>query len=307
VTSRREILALLERHGLHTNKALGQNFLVDDRVLADIARAALRDGPTALVEIGPGPGTLTALLAESGLPLVALEKDRGLVPVLSDLFRDRPNVRILEADALETDFTALHPGHARPAVIGNVPYYISSPLLIALIAQHARLGPTTLMLQREVVDRLVAAPGSKDYGSLSVMLQARAELERVRHVPPSAFVPRPKVDSTVLRIRWLPEPRVPLGDPEHFERVVRAAFGQRRKMLRNSLRTRFEDAALSAAEAASKVSLARRAETLNLDEFSRLALALSTAGAHAPGPSEQPGEEEAPATPPERGAASDDD
>jgi 16S rRNA (adenine1518-N6/adenine1519-N6)-dimethyltransferase len=274
MTTRAEILAMLERHGLATRKALGQNFLVDDRVLDDIARAALRDGPPGVIEIGPGPGTLTDRLAAAGVPLVAIEKDRGLVPVLASRFADRPHVRIVEGDALEVDFGALLPGVARPAIVGNLPYYISSPLLVALVAQRRHLGPTTLMLQREVVDRLIARPGSKAYGSLSVMLQVHADLERVRLVSPAAFLPRPRVDSAVLSIRWLESPRVALGPEDHFERVVRAAFSQRRKTLRNALGSRFAAAEVEAAGARTSLDLGRRAETLALDEFAALAGAL---------------------------------
>jgi 16S rRNA (adenine1518-N6/adenine1519-N6)-dimethyltransferase len=274
VSTRADILAMLERHGLATRKALGQNFLVDDRVLDDIARSALEGDPAGVIEVGPGPGTLTSRLAARGVPVVAVEKDRGLVPALTSAFADRPHVRIVEGDALEVTLADLLPGVARPAVVGNVPYYITSPLLVALVAQRERLGRTTLMLQREVVDRLLARPGSKAYGSLSVLLQVHADLARVRLVSPGAFLPRPKVESAVISIEWLERTRVPVGPAGHMERVVRAAFGQRRKTLRNALGARFGEGEIEAAGDRSGLDLGRRAETLSLEEFAALAAAL---------------------------------
>lgn len=284
MSTRRQMLELLEQHGLHTKKALGQNFLVDGQAVKDIARAALRGDPPGIVEIGPGPGTLTAALAEAGVPVVAVEKDRTLVPVLRELFADQPHVQIVEGDAGEVRFASLLPGIARPAVAGNIPYNITSPLLIALVRQRAELGRVTLMIQREVADRLLAQPGSKTYGSLSVLLQNCAELERVRHVSPTCFIPRPKVVSTVIQLRWREVLRVPDVDERDLERVVRAAFAQRRKMLRNSLESAFESGAVADAGEAAGIDLTRRAETLSVEELGRLAAALTSRSAPSPGP-----------------------
>lgn len=267
---RQEVEALLAEHGLHPKRALGQNFLIDAHTLDVIAQAATAHDPPALIEIGPGPGTLTRRLMAFGRPLTVIEKDREWAQVL----RQMSAVRVIEGDFLDQDLATFFEG-LRPAVVGNIPYNVSSPILVALVRQRQVLGPTTLMLQKEVGDRLLAKPGTKAYGSLSVMLQTYADLERIRIVPPGAFLPPPKVHSMVLRISWLPEPRAELGDPMFYEEVVRTAFGQRRKMLRNSLSARFAEAEAAAKEVA--LDLSRRAETLSVAEFAALARALQRA------------------------------
>lgn len=274
MTLREDTQALLERHGLWAKKRFGQNFLIDGGVLQDIAHAALRGGERHVIEIGPGLGALTGALLDRGVEVRAIEMDRTLVPILEQEHAGRP-LTILPGDALAVDFTTVYPPAVRPAVAGNIPYNISSPLLMTLLAQRAHLGPVTLMVQKEVADRWAAGPGSKAYGSPSVMLQVFADIERVRRVPPQCFLPRPKVDSAVVRITWLEAPRVPVPDPAHFERTVRAGFGQRRKTLRNALRAAFDAEAI--ARAAEALDLGRRAETLDLEEWSTLATALRDA------------------------------
>lgn len=263
--------ALLERHGLWAQKRFGQNFLVDAGVVRDIAAAALHDAPKQVIEIGPGLGTLTSALLDLGAEVTAVEKDPGLVPLLEETLAGRP-FRLVHADALKTDLTALWPLGTRPTVAGNIPYNISSPLLVQLVAQRDRLGPVTLMVQTEVAERWMAKPGSKAYGSPTVLIQTWADIRRIRGVPPQCFLPPPKVHSTVVRFDWLPAPRVPVPDPAHYERTVRTAFGQRRKTLRNALRAGFSPEVVAAAEGA--LDLGRRAETLSLAELSTLAEAL---------------------------------
>lgn len=269
----RDLKARLERHGLWAKKGLGQNFLIDEAALEAIARAALQGPPPALIEIGPGPGTLTARLSAAGIPLVTIEKDRGMLPLLAERFADQPHVQIREGDALQTDFGAIHPG-LHPAVVGNIPYNVTSPILLALLGHRHALGAVTLMVQREVADRLLAEPSTKAYGSLTVLFQAVAELERVRQVPAGAFLPAPKVDSTVIRLVWRAQPLVPDAALPQFERTVRAAFSLRRKMLRNALRTRFSDEAILSAAQTTGLALTRRAETLTGEELAALAAAL---------------------------------
>lgn len=269
---REDTRALLERHGLWAKKRFGQNFLVDGGVLNDIADAALRGGETVAIEIGPGLGALTGALLDRGAEVRAVEKDTSLVPILEEELGDKP-LTIIEADALTVDFPAIYGPDVRPAVAGNIPYNISSPLLMRLLEARAAIGPVTLMVQKEVADRWSARPGSKAYGSPSVMLQVFADIQRVRNVPPQCFLPRPKVDSAVVRIRWLDAPRVPVPDPKHFERTVRTGFGQRRKTLRNALRAGFDRDRVDAAEGV--LDLGRRAETLDLEAWSKLAAALA--------------------------------
>lgn len=267
-----ELRALLSTHGLSAKKRFGQNFLISEGALAAIVASAVEDKPEALIEIGPGPGTLTRrLLAASPAPLTAIEADRDFAQLLPEALGAPARLRVLAQDVLSVELGALYP-ELRPAVVGNLPYNISTPILLQLIAARHALGPATLMLQREVAARLLAGPGSKTYGSLSVLLQLHAKLSRVRSVPPGAFFPAPKVHSTVIKLRWLQAPAVPVGDPEHFQRVVRAGFSQRRKRLSNALKTQFSPAQLVAA--AEAIDLSRRAETLSLEEFSVLAAAI---------------------------------
>lgn len=264
--------ALLERHGLYAKKRFGQNFLVDAGVVADIADAALHNADLRVIEVGPGLGTLTRALLARGAEVRAIEKDDSLLPILREELAGE-KLSIVSADALKVDFRQIYGPGVKPTIAGNIPYNISSPLLMQLIAHREVIGPVTLMVQKEVADRWMAKPGTKTYGSPSIMLQVFAEIDRVRGVPPQCFVPPPKIDSMVVRLDWLPQPRVPVPDPVHFEKTVRTAFSQRRKTLRNSLKTGFEPEQIQRAEAV--LDLQRRAETLSLAEMSVLAEALS--------------------------------
>lgn len=264
--------ALLERHGLYAKKRFGQNFLVDAGVVADIADAALHNADLRVIEVGPGLGTLTRALLARGAEVRAIEKDDSLLPILKEELAGE-KLSIVPADALKVDFREIYGPGVKPTIAGNIPYNISSPLLMQLIAHREVIGPVTLMVQKEVADRWMAKPGTKTYGSPSIMLQVFADIDRVRGVPPQCFLPPPKIDSMVVRLDWLPQPRVPVPDPVHFEKTVRTAFSQRRKTLRNSLKTGFEPEQIQRAEAV--LDLQRRAETLSLAEMSVLAGALS--------------------------------
>ncbi len=265
-----QVRDLVARYQLRAKKRFGQNFLISDPVLDDIANTALIAPGSGLIEIGPGPGTLTRRLGRSGLPVVAIEKDATLVDMLRDELAALEQVEIVQGDALVGELADLLPLSHRPAVVGNIPYNISSPLLVRLVEQRHRLGPVTLLMQREVVDRLLAAPGSKVYGRLSVLLQMYATASRGRLVQPGCFWPPPKVQSAVISWTWRSEPAVPVPDPQHFERVVKTAFGQRRKMLRNALRSGFGDLGVQACVRGG-FDLEQRAERLSLADFARLA------------------------------------
>lgn len=269
-----DVRRLLEQHGLRAKKALGQCFLHDPGVLSRIAAAAT-EGASTVIEIGAGLGSLTRALAATGTTVVAIEHDRDLVPILRSVFADAPGVSFVEADATSVRFAELTPGITRPHIAGNLPYSISSPLLLALLAQRAEIGPATIMLQREVAARIAAPPGSKTYGSLSVLFALYAEVETLFDVGPGAFTPAPSIWSRVLRVRWRAEPSADVGDFDHFERVLRAAFNQRRKTLRNALSAQFPRDRVEAAGAQAGVALERRAETLDVREFAALAAALT--------------------------------
>jgi len=254
--------------------ALGQHFLRDQAVahaIVDLVAPTERD---VVVEIGPGDGALTTLLAGRAGRLIALEVD----PALAVALRARlPAAEVLDADARSWNYAELGaPAGGRVLIVGNLPYSVGKPILAALIAARTAIDEMTLMLQREVAERVAAAPGSKTYGSLSVFSQLHCDVRVALRVPPGAFRPPPKVDSAVLHLRVLREPRVPLRDPRRFEAVVRAAFAQRRKMLGNALGAGLGlplDVIRKAAAAAG-VDLTRRAETLTLSEFAALATGL---------------------------------
>ena len=251
-------------------KHLGQHFLVDPHYIARIV-AAIRPEPADLmVEIGPGPGALTRPLLEALKHLHVVEFDRDMVARLTAEF-SAERLTIHQADALAFDFRSLGEGLR---VVGNLPYNISSPLLFHLAEFATGIRDMTFMLQKEVVDRMAAAPDTPDYGRLSVMLQARFAVTRLFIVPPGAFQPPPKVDSAIVRLVPLPAEAVPYKDHKVFAHVVTRAFGQRRKTLRNTLKGVVDDAVFVACG----IDPVRRGETLSVAEFAALANHLSPAG-----------------------------
>ena len=264
-----------------TLKRLGQHFLADGRVLRRIADALELTGEETVVEIGPGRGALTDLLAERARRLVAIELDRALAEMLRARYAGRPHVEIVERDVLETDLAALAGG---PYVLaGNVPYYITTPILF-----HALTPPAprraVYLVQREVADRIVAGAGTDAYGALSVNVQASAEARVLFNVPAGAFRPPPKVESAVVRVERLAVPLAGAAEVEPLRRLVQAAFGLRRKQMRRVLRTvRGLDAeAAEAVLAAAGVAPDARPETLAPADFVRLLRVLDDEGPAAP-------------------------
>ena len=257
----------------HTaRKRFGQNFLQDPGIIGRIVRAIDPRPGEALVEIGPGLGALTAPLVEAAGMLDVVEIDRDLAPRIAARFGDR--VRVHEADALRFDFAALAAQLGRPLrIVGNLPYNISTPLVFHLLTAAGHVQDMHFMLQKEVVDRMGAAPGTDDYGRLSVLLQYRCRVEPLFAVPPECFHPRPKVMSAIVRL--LPRPPVqPARDEQVLARLVTQAFSQRRKTLRNALRGLLDEPAI----AACGVDPAARPETLALAQFVALADAAAEAG-----------------------------
>jgi 16S rRNA (adenine1518-N6/adenine1519-N6)-dimethyltransferase len=255
-------------------RALGQHFL-RDRAVARAIVDLVAPGPSDLVvEIGPGRGALTGELAARAGHVIALEIDAGLVATLRPQF---PGVEVIEADARGWDYgTVTRPEGGRVLVVGNLPYSTGKPILQALVEARTAIDAMALMLQREVADRVAAPPGSKVYGSLSVLTQLYCDVRVALRVPPGAFWPPPKVDSAVLLLRPLPGPRVAVANERRFHVVVRAAFAQRRKTLANGLAGGLgisADRVRAGAETAG-IDAGRRAETLTLAEFARLAAAL---------------------------------
>ena len=258
-------------------RALGQHFLRDRAVVDRILELV---GPTArdlVVEIGPGRGALTEALATRAGRLLALEIDAALAAALRERFAGAGSVEIRQADARQFDYASLRalvPDAAgRVLIVGNLPYSVGKPILAALVESRGAIDEMALMLQKEVAERVAAAPGSKTYGALSVLTQVAASARLAFSVPPGAFSPPPQVDSAVLYLRMHREPPVPVADPARFAAVVRAAFSQRRKSLANALAAGLAVSAESARRQAELAGIdpGRRAETLSLAEFARLA------------------------------------
>ncbi|MDZ4737133.1 MAG: 16S rRNA (adenine(1518)-N(6)/adenine(1519)-N(6))-dimethyltransferase RsmA [Rhodospirillaceae bacterium] len=266
---------VIARHGLTARRTLGQHFLLDLNLTRRIARAAGDLAGRCVIEIGPGPGGLTRALLEAGPDrVIAIEKDRRAIAALEELHPVWPDrLEIIEADALALDVSRL--GRAPRKIVANLPYNISTALLVAWLPQLTAFESLTLMFQKEVAERLVAAPGSRDYGRLSVATQWRAQVRRLFDIPARAFTPPPKVVSSVIAIEPRAEPLFP-ADPDCLERVVAAAFGQRRKMLRQALRTLGPDAESLLADAG--IDPTARAETLSIEAFCALARAFAARG-----------------------------
>jgi 16S rRNA (adenine1518-N6/adenine1519-N6)-dimethyltransferase len=269
--------ALLEKYGLRAKKSWGQNFLGDDAILSEIARLAAPAAGAQVVELGAGLGHLTARLVARGARVVAVERDREMAEVLRGELGEA--VELVEADAARLDYgeiaRRLSTATTKLSVVGNLPYHLTSPILFSLLDQVEHVSRAVFLLQREVAERLVAVPGTKDFGILSVLLQREADVSVERIVPPGAFLPPPKVDSAVLCAIFRP-PGDAIADPARFRRLVKAGFAQRRKTLGNALRAArlVPEDALAAALASAGIDPVRRGETLEISEWAALDRAL---------------------------------
>lgn len=233
-----ELKALLERYGFSFSKSLGQNFLIDENVLSKIVDAAAPDDNTCALEIGPGAGTLTQRLAERAKTVAAVEIDSALIPILNETMADYNNFHLVHADVMETDLKKLTKelfGETPFCVAANLPYYITTPIVMGLLESDLPVTAMTLMVQKEVADRMVAKPGTKEYGALSVAVQYYTKASFVCKAEPHCFIPQPKVASSVIKLEVLPKPSVEVKCEKLFFKVVKSAFGQRRKTLCNSL------------------------------------------------------------------------
>ncbi len=254
---------------IRAKKSLGQNFLKDPHYLNRIADAAQVGPEDNVLEIGPGLGHLTRVLLERARNVLAIEVDDRLIPILQKEFSSTKNLELLHADALEYDYGSLT---GRWKVAANLPYYISTPIIQRLIAHRSKFISLTLMLQKEVAERLAAPPGGKEYGFLSVLVQYHAVPRIEFKVPAGAFTPQPEVDSVVLTLLMRDQPAVVVRDEDFFIRVIKAAFSLRRKTLRNALK-QLEIARVKMDRVVTDtgIDLGRRAETLTVEEFGKLA------------------------------------
>lgn len=271
IASREVTTHILKRFGLRMSKKLGQNFLIDAGVVQGIVDAAEIEPGDRVLEIGPGIGTLTQGLAEAGAEVKAVELDKKLPSVLEETLKSYPNVTIVPGDILKVNIPEIM-GEGSFKVAANLPYYITTPILMTLLERHLPITHMVTMVQKEVAERMVAKPGSRIYGALSVAVQYYTVPEIVLAVPPRSFIPAPEVDSVVISCRVRETPAVALQDEKMFFRVVKAAFGQRRKTLSNALKggglpkEQIRDAMERAG-----IDMTRRGETLSLEEFGRLA------------------------------------
>ncbi len=273
---RETLRALLGRHGFHFSKSMGQNFLIDPQVPADIAAASQADGSCGVLEIGPGVGCLTAELAQRAGKVVSVELDRKLLPVLAETMEGFSNVEIVPGDVMKLDLAALAAekfAGLRPVVCANLPYNITTPVLTKLV-EAGCFESVTVLLQKEVACRLAAPQGSSEGGAFTLWLQYYMEAEALFSVPAAKFYPAPKVDSAVLRCVRRERPAVEAGDEAFFFRVVRGAFLLRRKTLANSLSAALPELGREAVQDAINVCglpAAVRGEKLTLEDFARLA------------------------------------
>jgi len=264
--------AVMLRHGIVPQKRYGQNFLTNPHVV-DLIADVCADDECGIIEIGPGIGTLTEALCEHYKKVVAIEIDKTLIPVLADTLSGFDNVKVIEGDAMKLDFNALIAEHfpGMPvAVCANLPYYITSPIIMKMLEYGPLFRSITVMIQKEVADRLTSAAGSADYGAITLAVNYRAQVEKVTNVAPSNFIPPPKVTSTVIKMNVLQKPPVDVLNEEKLFDIIKLAFGQRRKTLANALGEKYgKDDVASALE---KINIRPdvRGERLSLSDFARL-------------------------------------
>ena len=273
-----ETIAVLQKYNFAFQKKFGQNFLIDPRVLEKIIKAAEITEDDCVLEIGPGIGTMTQHLACAAKKVIAVEIDRALIPILQDTLSGWDNVRIINEDVMKVDLAKLaeeENGGKPLKVVANLPYYITTPIIMGLFENHVPLKSITVMVQREVADRMQVGPGTKDYGALSLAVQYYAKPYIVANVPPNCFMPRPKVGSAVIRLERYEEPPVKVKDEKLMFRIIRASFNQRRKTLANGLKNSaeldFTKEEIAAAIAGIGKEPGVRGETPTLEEFARLA------------------------------------
>lgn len=273
-----ETIQVLQKHEFKFKKKFGQNFLIDPHVLDKIVDAAQISKEDFVLEIGPGIGTLTQYLCENARQVLAVEIDKNLIPILKETLSSYDNVDILQGDILKQDIQAIADRYneGKPIkVVANLPYYITTPIIMELFESHVPLANVTVMVQKEVADRMKAEPGSKDCGALSLAVQYYAEPYIAAFVPPNCFMPRPNVGSAVIRLDCLSKTPVEVKNEKLMFRLIRASFNQRRKTLQNGIANSGElpFSKAQVAEAIEKAGLEAnvRGEKLGLPEFARLA------------------------------------
>ena len=273
-----ETIQVLQKHDFHFRKKFGQNFLIDPHVLEKIVDAAQVGPDDFVLEIGPGIGTMTQYLCENARQVLAVEIDDNLIPILKETLREYDNVTVIHGDILKQDIAAIanEYNHGEPIkVVANLPYYITTPIIMGLFESHVPLANVTVMVQKEVADRMQAAPGTKEYGALSLAVQYYAKPYLAANVPPNCFMPRPNVGSAVIRLDCLARNPIEVKDEKLMFRLIRASFNQRRKTLQNGL-VNSSELAFSKEQVAKAIEkigqpATIRGEKLSLQDFAQLA------------------------------------
>ena len=274
----KKTIEVIQKYQFAFQKRFGQNFLIDAHVLEKIVSAAGITKDDCVLEIGPGIGTMTQYLAESAGQVIAVEIDTNLLPILADTLKDYSNVKVINQDILKVDINELvkEYNNGRPIkVVANLPYYITTPIIMGLFESNVPIDNITVMVQKEVADRMQVGPGSKDYGALSLAVQYYASPYIVANVPPNCFIPRPNVGSAVIRLTRYQEPPVQVKDPKLMFKLIRASFNQRRKTLQNGLNNSpeisFSKEEITKAIESMGVSPSVSGEALCLEQFAQLA------------------------------------
>jgi 16S rRNA (adenine1518-N6/adenine1519-N6)-dimethyltransferase len=285
IATPRRTKEILDQYGFSFKKSLGQNFLIDTNILRKIVDAAEISAETGAIEIGPGIGALTEQLARRAKKVVAFEIDQRLLPILADTLSPYENVRIIHQDVLKADIHQVIADEFTNVtdimVVANLPYYVTTPIIMKLLTDRLPIRGMVMMLQKEVADRLAAKPGTKDYGSLSIAVQYYTEAEVVMTVSRTVFIPQPNVDSAVIRLIKRKQPPVEVNDEAFFFQVVRASFAQRRKTILNNLVNNLPNGKtlkeqIERALANASIDSRRRGETLTMGEFATLSNVLRT-------------------------------
>ncbi|MDP5276937.1 16S rRNA (adenine(1518)-N(6)/adenine(1519)-N(6))-dimethyltransferase RsmA [Chengkuizengella sp. 2205SS18-9] len=278
ISSPKNTKEIIKKYGFSFKKSLGQNFLIDQNILERIVNAAQLDQSKGALEIGPGIGSLTQSLTQTAGKVVAIELDQRLIPILNDLLKHYDNIEVIHGDVLKLDLRTILEEQFKEqteiSVVANLPYYVTTPIIMALLENQLPIENIVVMIQKEVAERMVASPGGKEYGSLSIAVQYYCEPEMVLTVPHTVFIPQPNVDSAVIRLKLRKKPRVHIEDSEYFFKVVQASFAQRRKTIINNLTsnlfTKDEKQKLISILESCEINPSRRGETLSIEEYARL-------------------------------------
>lgn len=263
---------LIRKYNFKFSKSLGQNFLIDESVLTDIVEGAEVNDEDLVIEIGPGVGSLTAKLLCKAKKVVSIELDNDLIPILQTELGEEPNFKLIHNDALKVDFNEIIGEEKSIKLVANLPYYVTTPIIARLLKEDYKFKSLTIMIQKEVAERIDAEPNCKEYGALSLMVQYYCNTKIVRRVAPSCFIPRPKVDSIVIRLDKLSEPRVNVKDEKLMFDIIRNSFNMRRKTLWNGIKfLGLPKENLELAFEKAGIDPKRRGETLSLEEFAKLA------------------------------------